>query len=129
MVLREIHGNIMIYAKLIIVFTPNLAFSPYLKSFLEVHHLKWWEVNKVKEKWSTIQCDIFDLSFISFIPMSHTKCLEVARVIFCMHQTSGKCAGMGSHTSNGEDRYQNMIKTTIYKDKSQSTFCYTSSQP
>ena len=59
----------MTYAKLIIVFTPNLEFPPYS----EVIHIK---ANKmlttVKEKWLTIQFDVFNPSFIFFIAMSQT---------------------------------------------------------
>ena len=60
------------YVKLIIVFTPKLI-SPSLWSHTLKCNIQANErLTKVKAKLSTIWFDIFDLSFIFFIPMSQT---------------------------------------------------------
>ena len=53
-------------------------------------------LTKIKEKWSTIQFDVSDLSFIIFIPMCQTISVinRSGMCFFYAHQTSGACAGM-----------------------------------
>ena len=71
-------------AKLIIVFTlnsPNSGFPPYS----EVN--KW--LTKVKEKLSTIQFDIFGLSFIFFIPISLMACHQLSMFGVHKHNDGG----------------------------------------
>ena len=67
-------------------------------------------LTKVKEKWSTIRFDIFDLSFIFYILMSQTISVinKLHLLFFYTHQTSGECAGMCAC-----DRTHQMDKTVF----------------
>ena len=50
---------------------------------------------KVKGKWSTIQFDVFVLSFSSFqCPRKKVWEANVVHAIFHKHQTSGTCVGV-----------------------------------
>ena len=64
---QRVTWDCLIYAKLIIVFPPNLEFSPYLEVIQANKRL-----TKIKKKMMTNQFDVFDLSFIFFISMSQT---------------------------------------------------------
>ena len=76
----------LIYAKLIIVFTTNLEFSPILKSYKEVQHST--NVNKVAEKLSTVQLGPLDLSLIFFIPMSQTSLINKTGTCYFSHKSN-----------------------------------------
>ena len=59
----------LIYTKLIMVFILNLAFSPYSNSYRKYNIQANRSLTKIKEKWSTVQFDVFDLSIIFSVPM------------------------------------------------------------
>ena len=79
----------LIYVKLIMVFILNLAFSPYSNSQRKCNIQAKGSLTKIKEKLSTIQFDVFDLSIIFSVPMSQ----EVSVI-----NKSGACYFL--HTSN-----------------------------
>ena len=88
-------GIFNIYPKLI-VFTPNLQFSPYSKVIYT------WQYKiqanerstKINKKWLTIQCDVSDLSFIFFIPTSQT--ISVINRSDACHFSDASTSGAGA---------------------------------
>ena len=89
----------LIYIKLIMVFTPNLEFSPYSEVIYGITTFKLTKGYQrlKKNKWSTTQSDVFGLYLIFFIRMSQavsvvnksgvcyffTRIKLVARVLAC----------------------------------------------
>ena len=112
---KEYSGT-LIYAKLIIVFTPNLEFSPYPEAIHGSTTFKlrkgWWKMinNSVWCFWS----------FVFFSTMSQT--INVINIsggegaIFYMHQNCDACAGVCAC-----NRTHKMEKTGLNKSYSHSS--------
>ena len=74
----------------------------------------WKVLTKFKEKWSTVRFDIFNLSFINFIPVSQTISVinRSGTSFFYMHQTSGACAGV--YVCNSTHQMEKTVKTAQF---------------
>ena len=72
----------LLYAKLIMVFILNLAFSPNSNSYRKYNIQANLSLIKIREKWSTIQFDVIDLSIDFSVPMFHQSHKQMWCVVF-----------------------------------------------
>ena len=79
----------LIYVEVIMVFILNFAFSPYSDSYKKSNIQANGSLTKIKEKWSTVQFDVFDLSIIFSVPMSQqTSVVDESGVCYFLHPSN-----------------------------------------
>ena len=101
----------LIYAKLMIVFTPNVEFCFYFEVIHGYNFQANERLKKNTEKWSTIQFDVFDLSFVFSIPIRQAiSVINRSGACYFSHVSNlwHVCwhVRVQSHTSNGQDWYR-----------------------
>ena len=80
--------------------TLEYSLQTYISPFFWSHIWKYKiqpneRLTKIKEKWSTIQLHVCDLSFMFFIPMSQTIVIKRSGTCYFLHtSTSGAYAGL-----------------------------------